>query len=320
MAVRLTQRSSGAGCAVKFPPDALFDLISSSPLVDQVGWVFDDSAIIGLDSGLQLLHSVDLVTPMVDDPYLWGQITANHALSDIYAMGGIPISAANLLGLPRDLDPTIARDVLRGGLDFCRAAGCQVRGGHTFFDEEPKFGLSVIGLLTGFGLRLNAGKPGDRLTLTKPIGAGVLTTYGSATGNIAPEAVESMLASNEGAMRLALASGARCATDVTGFGLIGQLIQVARQSGVTAVIGSDSVPLIPTAYDVASQGYVSGGTMRNYNWARDQVHWEGEISETTRLLLCDSQAAGGLIVAGPAMAGWHIGDLIASTDKPVLVR
>jgi selenide, water dikinase len=322
---RLTSFTSGSGCACKFPARdldrLLLDLSSlDSPLSNVlVGLEAQDDAAVVLLDHRALIHTVDVITPVLDDPREWGRVAAANALSDIYAMGGQPLLAVNLLSWPRESLPVeLAREVLAGGFEIAKAAGCTIGGGHTIFDEEPKFGLSVVGIADPDKLlKIAAGTPGDPLVLTKPLGIGVLASLHKATAEPIPEAVAVMTSLNMAASEAAVVVGARCATDVTGYGLLGHLLRVAEASDVTALIDSKKVPILPGAYEAARAGYISGGTYRNLEWIQSHVEWPN-VDETTRLLFADAQTSGGLIVAGD-VPGARIGELRRRTSTPLIV-
>jgi selenide,water dikinase len=248
------------------------------------------------------------------DPYDWGRIAAANALSDVYAMGGRPLVAVNLLAWPRDVLPfELAREVLRGGLDVAAEAGCHVGGGHSVDDPEPKYGMAVTGLADPQRLlRNDTGQPGLPLTLTKPLGVGVLNSRHKATGEVFPQAVETMTGLNRDASAAALAAGARCATDVTGFGLLGHLHKLARASGVTAVVDSTAVPYLDGAREALRDGFVSGGTRRNLDWVRPALRCG--VDEDEALLLADAQTSGGLLVAGGVPGYPVVGELVPAVD------
>ena len=304
MAYRLTQYAHGGGCACKIPPgqleNALAGLRASTAGPDLVVGLDDgdDAAVVRLPSGEHLVVTTDFFTPVVDDAYDWGRIAATNALSDVYAMGGEPVLAVNLLMWPRDVLPDeLLREVLRGGLDVTTAAQCHLAGGHSIDDPEPKYGLAVTGTVAADRLmRIDAGKPGTPLSLTKPLGIGVLNTRHKATGEVFPEAVQCMTTLNRDAARAAVAAGVQCATDVTGFGLLGHLFKLTRASGVSAVIDAAAVPYLDGARQAVAEGYVSGGTRRNLGWVADRVDF-GSAAEDERLLLADAQTSGGLLIA-----------------------
>src|SRR3954449_11326528 len=237
---RLTQYAHGGGCACKIPPGELEEMVRGltgdihPDLI--VGLEHgDDAAAVRIEGGLAILATADFFTPVVDDPYDWGRIAAANAFSDVYAMGGRPVLAVNLLGWPRDvLPPELAAEVLRGGLDVARLAGCPVAGGHSIDDPEPKYGMAVTGVADPDRLvRNDAAQAGLPLSLTKPLGVGVLNNRHKATGEVFPQAVASMVSLNAEAGAAAVAVGLRAATDFTGFGLLGPLYKMARASGVT---------------------------------------------------------------------------------------
>ncbi|MFD8804672.1 selenide, water dikinase SelD [Streptomyces sp. NPDC059597] len=326
--VRLTQYAHGGGCACKIPPGELEDIVGGltppGSATDDllVGLEHgDDAAVVRLSGGLAAVATADFFTPVVDDPYDWGRIAAANALSDVYAMGGTPLVAVNLLGWPRDVLPfDLAREVLRGGMDVATEAGCAVGGGHSVDDPEPKYGMAVTGVVDPDRLlRNDAGRAGVPLSLTKPLGLGVLNNRHKSTGEVFPQAVETMVALNRDAARAALDAGAVCATDVTGFGLLGHLFKMARASGVSAVIDSAAVPYLAGAVDAAREGYVSGGTRRNLDWVTPYTDF-GDADELTRLLLADAQTSGGLLVAGEVPGAPVIGELVPEGAYRVVVR
>ena len=280
----------------------------------------DDAAAVRIDGGIAVLATADFFTPVVDDAYDWGRIAAANAFSDIYAMGGRPILAVNLLGWPRDVLPLeLAQEVLRGGLDVARIAGCPVAGGHSIDDPEPKYGMAVTGLADpNCLLRNDAAEAGFPISLTKPLGVGVLNNRHKATGEVFPQAVESMVALNDTASVAALAAGVRAATDVTGFGLLGHLYKMARASGVSAVVDARAVPYLDGARESLRDGYVPGGSRRNLDWVRP--HLEASVADEELVLLADAQTSGGLLIAGEVPGGTVIGEFIPRTDHALRVR
>lgn len=323
---RLTHYAHGGGCACKIPPGELEMVVAGllgDPADDDllVGLdTGDDAAVVRLADGVAVVATADFFTPVVDDAYDWGRIAAANALSDVYAMGGRPLVAVNLLGWPREVLPfELAKEVLRGGLDVAREAHCHVGGGHSIDDPEPKYGMAVTGVADPARLlRNDAGAPGDPLSLTKPLGVGVLNNRHKRTGEVFPQAVEAMVSLNLLASQAALAAGARCATDVTGFGLLGHLVKLARASGVTAVVHASAVPYLDGARESATAGYVSGGTRRNLAWVGPCTDF-GSLPEVERLLLADAQTSGGLLVAGELPGCPIIGELVDRTEYDVVV-
>jgi selenide,water dikinase len=301
---RLTGYAHGGGCACKIPPGELEEAVRG--LVGQSG----ENVLVGLDDGddaaavrvgdLAVLSTADFFTPVVDDAYDWGRIAAANALSDVYAMGGRPVIAINLVGWPRDVLPLeLMTEVLRGGLAVASEAGCPVIGGHSIDDPEPKYGMAVTGVADPARLlRNNAAEPGLPLTLTKPLGVGLLNNRHKQTGEVFAEAIATMTQLNRDAAEASVASGVRAATDVTGFGLLGHLYKMCRSSKVGAVIDVAGVPVIESARDALRDGFVSGGTRRNLDWVRPQLRCAPHVSEDDLLLLADAQTSGGLLVVG----------------------
>ena len=326
-AIRLTQYARGGGCACKIPPGELEETVARL-VPDGLGTDLlvgvengDDGAVVQVGPATAVVVTADFFTPVVDDAYTFGQIAATNALSDIYAMGGEPLVALNLLGWPRDKLPAeLAAEVLRGGLDVGRAAHCHVAGGHSIDDPEPKYGMAVTGTADPAALlRIDAGQPGQPLSLTKPIGTGVLNAWHKATGEVSEAAIDVMTTLNAGAGRQALAAGIRCATDVTGFGLLGHLFKLARASGVSAVVDTTAVPLIEGTRAAAKAGYMPGGSRRNLEWVLP--HTDADVvSEDDLLLLADAQTSGGLLVAGELPGAPVIGELVPRRDSVLIIR
>ncbi|MCP2351239.1 selenide,water dikinase [Nonomuraea roseoviolacea subsp. carminata] len=325
--VRLTAYAHGGGCACKIPPGELESVVAaltgrstgagSSPPPGAAGELLvglddgDDAAVVRVDGGRAVVATADFFTPVLDDPYDWGRVAAANALSDVYAVGGEPLVAVNLLGWPRGRLPLeLAAEVLRGGLDVARPAGCHVAGGHSVDDPEPKYGMAVTGLADPARLlRLDAARPGLPLSLSKPLGVGVLNARHKATGEVFEQAVAVMTALNRDASRAALAAGVECATDVTGFGLLGHLYKLARAGRVTAVVDVAAVPYLDGAREALRDGYVSGGTRRNLDWVRPRLD-PGRFGEEELLLLADAQTSGGLLVAGEIPGAPVVGELV----------
>jgi selenide, water dikinase len=325
--VRLTQYARGGGCACKIPPGELEEtiagLVPAGPGTDLLVGVEhgDDGAVVRVSPGLAVVVTADFFTPVVDDAFTFGRIAATNALSDIYAMGGTPLVAVNLLGWPRDKLPAeLAGQVLAGGLAAGRAAGCHVAGGHSIDDPEPKYGMAVTGTADPAALlRIDAGRPGLPLSLTKPVGTGVLNAWHKATGQVSAAAVEVMTTLNDRASRQALAAGIACATDVTGFGLLGHLFKLARASGVSAVLDHAAVPLIEGTRAAARAGHMPGGSRRNLDWVLPHTD-TGATCEEDLLLLADAQTSGGLLVAGELPGAPVIGELIPRGDNVLVIR
>jgi selenide, water dikinase len=324
---RLTQYARGGGCACKIPPGELEETIRmlgpGSQGTDLLVGVEngDDGAVVRVGPSMAVIVTADFFTPVVDDAYTFGRIAATNALSDIYAMGGEPLVAVNLLGWPRDKLPAeLAAEVLRGGLDTGRAAGCHVAGGHSIDDPEPKYGMAVTGTADPATLlRIDGGQPGLPLSLTKPLGTGVLNAWHKATGEVSTAAIEVMTTLNAEASRQALAAGITCATDVTGFGLLGHLFKLARASGVSAVVDQAAVPFIEGTRTAAAAGYMPGGSRRNLEWVLPHTD-TGAAGEDELLLLADAQTSGGLLVAGELPEAPVIGELVPRRDQVLFIR
>lgn len=295
---------------------------------------FDDAGIFVVSDDVALVQTVDFFAPIVDDPYTFGQIAAANALSDVYAMGGEPLTALNIVGFPVGRLPLeVLTEILRGGQDKLHEAGAVVAGGHSIVDDEVKFGLAVTGRVHPQRLLTNAAaRAGDRLVLTKPIGNGILATAAK-QGTLGPAETAAMIAAmvalNAAASRAALAAGARCATDVTGFGLLGHLSHIARASGVTIRVDSARLPVLPGAREAWRAGARTGGANRNAEYLAPLVDW-GSADEELRALLVDPQTSGGLLVAlaPAAVPGFlaavpgavEIGVVCEAGERPLEVR
>jgi selenide,water dikinase len=263
----------------------------------------DDAGVYRLTPDLALVQTVDVFTPIVDDPYWFGVIAAANALNDVYAMGGTPRLALNFAGFPRAKLPLeVLGEIFRGGGEKCTEAEVIVIGGHTIEDPEPKYGLAVTGFIHPDRIVTNAtARPGDRLVLTKPLGMGVITTgikQDLTSGETVREAIEVMAALNRDAAAAMLEVGVSAATDVTGFGLLGHLHEMTRAARVRARVRLRSVPILEEAWTLVRQGAIPGGTQRNRASLEAAVTWEG-VRDDAQVLLCDAQTSGGLLIAVP---------------------
>jgi selenide,water dikinase len=304
--VRLTEWARCAGCAAKMGPSDLKQALAPLSRRDDprllVGHeTFDDAGIFQLTPEFALVQTVDFFAPIVDDPYDFGRVAATNALSDVFAMGGEALTAMNIVGFPVGKLPIeVLSEVLRGGQDMVHAAGAHVVGGHSITDEELKYGLSVTGTVHPARVLSNAGaRPGDVFVLTKGIGTGILST--AAKRGVLPEAeraalTTSMTTLNLAASRAAVAAGAACATDITGFGLLGHASHIARASGVTIRVRTAAVPLLPGTLAMIERGTLTGGAARNAAYLDAMVAW-GAATDAMRAVLVDPQTSGGLLVA-----------------------
>jgi len=319
---RLTQYAHGGGCACKIPPGELEQAVRGLAGQSAAGLLVglddgDDAAVVQLDERTAVISTADFFTPVVDDAYDWGRIAAANALSDVYAMGGRPLVAVNLVGWPRDTLPVeLLHEVLRGGLDVARQAGCPVGGGHSIDDPEPKYGMAVTGVADPSRLlRNDAARPGLPISLTKPLGLGILNNHHKTTGTVHAEAVAVMTTLNADAAGAALEAGARAATDVTGFGLLGHLAEVVRASGVGAQIWARQVPLIEGTRELAERGLIPGGSRRNLDAVSALLRWAPGLSEVDQLLLADAQTSGGLLIGVARDRAEELVGLLAAGDS-----
>ncbi len=332
--IRLTQTAPGGGCSCKVAPGTLERLLAAAG--SGIGDVAaagaapsgpdlvcgtehgDDAAVVRLDGNRGIVSTTDFFPPVVDDAFDWGRIAAANALSDVYAMGGEPLVALSLLAWPVDeLPEELAVAVLRGGQVVATEAACPIAGGHSITDTTPKYGLAVTGTVDlDHLLRNDTAKPGDPLSLTKPLGVGLLNARHKATGERFDEAVAVMATLNRDAARAAVAAGVRAATDITGFGLLGHLFKMARASGVGAVVDAAAVPYLDGARRALADGFVPGGSLRNLEWVRP--HLESKAAEDELVLLADAQTSGGLLVAGEIPGAPVVGEVVAAGDGPTL--
>jgi selenide, water dikinase len=307
--IRLTELSSCAGCAAKLGAAELRSVMERvTPAGSDrmlVGYgTADDAGVYLFSENLALVQTVDFFTPIVDDPFDFGRIAATNAISDVYAMGGTPLTALNIAAFPEDLDLDILARILEGGSTVARAAGVAILGGHTIKDAEPKYGMAVTGTVDPRRVVTNAtAKPGDVLVLTKPLGTGILTT--ARKRNAIPpegldEAIRWMTTLNDTAARAMVAAGAHAATDVTGFGLLGHGEEMARASGVGLLIDSEAVPFMPYVLDLITEGVVPGGTEHNARTHAAFTTFDPSVPQSVRIGLSDAQTSGGLLISVPA--------------------
>ncbi len=318
--ITLTSFAAGGGCACKIPPgeleSAVAGLVGTADPNVLVGLDDgDDAAAVRIPNGLAVISTADFFTPMLNDPYDWGRVAAANALSDVYAMGGTPITAINLVGWPREkLGLDVLREVLRGGMDVASEAGISITGGHSITAPEPTYGLAATGIVHPDKIMRNdAAEAGLPITLTKPIGVGILNNKHKATGEVSQAAVDSMTTLNRDAAAAAVAAGVRAATDVTGFGLLGHLYKMCRASGIGAELDFSAVPAVDGAKEALAEGFIPGGSRRNLDWVRP--HLDSDLSEEDLVFLADAQTSGGLLVIGEVPGYPVIGRTVAGEAR-----
>jgi selenide,water dikinase len=324
--VRLTAFSHGAGCACKLGPEQLAEVMGGLTLPAAPDALLvsaetgDDAAVYALpgDPEKALVATVDFFTPIVDDAFDWGRIAAANALSDVYAMGGQPALALNLVSWPVDELPLeLLGRVLEGGAKIAAEAGVAVAGGHSITDPEPKYGMCVIGFVDRALMKTNSAAPaGARLFLTKPLGLGMISTAikrGKATDEQIHAAVDTMTTLNAAASEAMVEAGAEAATDVTGFGLLGHMREMLAASGVSAIVGASEPALLPGVLELARGGVVAGGTRRNHSFLQQFVDW-GDLAEPEQMVLADAQTSGGLLIA--ASDGDRLAEALSARGIP----
>jgi selenide,water dikinase len=332
----LTSLSHGAGCGCKLPAADLHAILGALnvPADDRVLvglQTGDDAALVRISDELALVQTVDFFTPVVDDPRAFGAIAAANALSDVYAMGGRPLSALSIVGFPLEqLGAAVLGAILEGAIDVLGQAGAALVGGHSIDDPEPKFGLAITGLVEpARAIRNSGGRAGDALYLSKPLGTGAIVTaakHGTVDPRTLAVAVKVMTTLNDVASRQAIAAGASAMTDVTGFGLLGHLHGIARESGVRAELQADAVPALAAAAKLLRSGAgTSAGTRRNLEWATDQfAFFSPTVAEWRRLLMADATTSGGILAAVGAagtgsMPGAPIGRLVDGAPGTIAI-
>jgi cysteine desulfurase len=307
--IKLTKYTHGLGCACKVRPQYLEEILKELPVVTDKRILVgndtsDDAAVYQINDATAIVQTVDFFTPIVDDPYDFGAIAAANALSDIYAMGAKPLFALNIVGFPSNrLPQQVLKDILRGASDKAAEAGIPILGGHTVEDVEPKFGMVVTGTVHPDKVITNAGaKPGDDLILTKPIGTGIISTAvkrGLADAVVARAARDVMAALNAEPALAMESFHVHACTDVTGFGLLGHLREMTVASGVNVVLNVSDIPVINGTYELAAAGAVPGGSRNNLEFVSKYVYWHDDVADSTKLILCDAQTSGGLLIALP---------------------
>jgi selenide,water dikinase len=335
--VTLTSLSSGAGCGCKLAAADLLPIVMDLPAATDPRLLVgaptgDDAAVFALSEDLALVQTIDFFTPLVDDPYDFGRIAAANALSDVYAMGGRPITAMNVVAFPLErLGGEVLGAILRGGLDIVTEAGASVVGGHSIKDDEPKYGMAVTGIVDPRRMVTNAGGlAGDVLVLTKPLGVGAIVTAakrGAAGPDLVAAAVAVMVELNAAASQAALDAGVHAMTDVTGFGLLGHLHNIARESGLAAEVDAAAVPAINGVEALLQDdGAISGGSARNAEWSATFATIAADVAGWRARLITDATTSGGLLAALPAAAadaipgGTVVGRLVPGAPGTIRVR
>ncbi|MFC2101129.1 selenide, water dikinase SelD [Bacteroidota bacterium] len=307
--IKLTHYTQGLGCACKLRPQELESILKKLPDISNDAVLVgiknaDDAAVYRINKSQAIVQTVDFFTPIVDDPYQFGAIAAANALSDIYAMGGKPLFALNIMGFPsKRLPINIMEQIQKGAQDKANEAGIQIIGGHTIEDTEPKYGMAVTGIIHPDKILTNdSAKPFDNIILTKPIGTGIISTAikkGIASESEISEVVVLMSLLNKTAAEIMDSYPVNACTDVTGFGLIGHLKEMTKASKVNAIIYSKKVPVISSARHHAENQIIPGGTINNHAYIQDVINWHNQISLTEQYLLCDAQTSGGLLISLP---------------------
>ncbi len=300
----------------------------------------DDAGVVKLNDQIALIQTVDVFTPVVDDPYTYGAIAAANSISDVYAMGGTPLCALNIIGFPQGkFDLQVMADILKGAYDKAKEAGISIVGGHTIRDDELKYGLAVTGTVHPDRILTNAGaKPGDRIFLTKPLGSGVISTAVRAnkmSDEDIAECIQWMVKLNRAAAEAAVVAEASCLTDVTGFGLMGHLWEIALASKVKILIFKDKIPILDIAFKAIEMGTIPGGSHNNKAFVEDKTEYDTDIDEAMKIAFNDAQTSGGLLIAippenaerflremqnrGEADCAWEIGEVIEGTAGRIKV-
>lgn len=317
--VKLTTLTTKGGCGCKIGPTELHQVLQDLPVQKK-----DPNLLVGVDTGddagvykltddLAIVQTLDFFTPIVDDPYDFGQVAAANALSDVYAMGGTPITALNIVAFPIfDLDKAILTEILRGASDKVQEADCNLVGGHSIDDKEPKFGLSVTGTIHPDRILTNAGaKKGDKLILTKPIGVGISTTAikrGLLSEEETKRVTNVMATLNRTAAEVMKDYDVHACTDVTGFGLLGHLTEMATESHQAITLNKADVPVLPRVRELAEQGVIPGGSKNNLKHVKDAVIFDEQLDEIDQIILADAVTSGGLLMA------------IGEEDAPALLQ
>ena len=307
--IKLTSLSHGSGCGCKMTRKDLSIVLSHLPPVTDPNIIIgtataDDAAVYKIDDKRAIVQTVDFFTPIVDDPYAYGQISAANSISDIYAMGGKPLFALSIIAFPINTIPaSILEEIVKGGIDKAKEAGIEIIGGHSIDDPEPKYGLTVTGVVElDKVVRNDKAQAGDILILTKPLGAGIISKAikeNKASEDDVNEAIKVMSFLNKGASEAMTEAGIKAATDITGFGLLGHLYGMLKASGVGAKLSLSSIPTIKGVWEYAKKGHIPGGTKNNLDYVEEKVVWENAISDDVKYVIADAQTSGGLLISCP---------------------
>jgi len=325
--IKLTQMSKACGCAAKIGPGTLAEVLSTLPKFQDENLLVgidtsDDAAVYKVSDDTAIIQTTDFFTPIVNDPYTYGQVAATNALSDVYAMGGEPKVALNLVGFPTSLDISILGDILKGGASKVQEAGAVLVGGHSIMNDVPIYGLAVTGFVHPDKIRKNFGaQAGDVLILTKQIGCGIVNTAvrGEMCGDDSRKEAELVMTTlNKKAKEVMDAFTVHACTDVTGFGLAGHATEMAKPSGVTLDIDVSKIPFIDGAKDLANMGLIPAGAYRNRKYTQDTTDWGG-LEEVYMDLCCDPQTSGGLLFAVPAQEEAAVMKAFADADMATKV-
>jgi len=307
--IKLTSLSHGSGCGCKMTRKDLSVVLSHLPPVADPNIIIgtataDDAAVYKIDDKRAIVQTVDFFTPIVDDPYAYGQISAANSISDIYAMGGRPLFALSIIAFPINTIPaSILGEIVRGGVDKAKEAGIEIIGGHSIDDPEPKYGLTVTGVVElDKVVRNDMAEAGDALILTKPLGAGIISKAikeNKASEDDIKEVIKVMSFLNKGASEAMVEAGIKAATDITGFGLLGHLYGMLKASGVGAKLKLSSIPTIKSVWNYAKKGHIPGGTKNNLEYVKGKIIWGDSITDETKYILADAQTSGGLLISCP---------------------
>lgn len=307
--IKLTSLSHGSGCGCKMTRKDLSVVLSHLPAATDPNIIIgtataDDAAVYKIDEKRAIVQTVDFFTPIVDDPYAYGQISAANAISDIYAMGGRPLFALSLIAFPiTKLPAGVLEEIMKGGIDKAKEAGIEIIGGHSIDDPEPKYGLTVTGVVElDKVVRNDKAEAGDVLILTKPLGTGIISKAikeNKASEEDINEAIKVMSFLNKGASEAMTEAGIKAATDITGFGLLGHLYGMLKASGVGAKLSLSSIPTIKGVWEYAKKGHIPGGTKNNLDYVEEKVIWGDSVSKDAKYVIADAQTSGGLLISCP---------------------